>query len=121
MNKYEEFKAALLSAGFEESTYTTFCIFDGDESPEHTELGWKESEALFKEISKQFNYEVVDGEGGTEGGGEYCYGVICVGEEYYKAEWSYYSYSGCDTDYMEDTIKEVVPEEKTITVYVEKK
>lgn len=113
MNKYEEFKAVLLSAGFEEGTEMIYYIFDGGEIPEHKELGWDESGDLFNSIAKDFDYEVV--------GGEYCYGVIRIGDEYYQAEWSYYSYSGCDTDYIEDTIKEVMPQQKTITVYVEKK
>ena len=55
--------------------------------------------------------------GGGEGGGEYCYGVICINGSYYKAEWFYYSYNGCEYDYILDTIKEVTPVEKTITVY----
>lgn len=62
-------------------------------------------------------YEHVECEGGGEGEGEYCYGVIKIGDKYLKAEWSYYSYNGCEYDYIKDTIKFVTPTTKTITVY----
>ena len=116
MTKFEEFRTALIEAGFEDTDYTTYCIFDGDELPEY-EGGWREAEDKFNEIASKYNYRNVEGEGGHEGGGEYCYGVIEVDGTFFKAEWSYYSYSGCDYDYINDTIKEVTPFTKTITVY----
>lgn len=62
-------------------------------------------------------YETIESKGGYEGGGEYCYGVIRLGDKFYKTGWTYYSYNGCEYDYIEDTIKEVKPVEKTITIY----
>lgn len=68
-------------------------------------------------ILEEFDYKVVEHEGGCEGGGEYCYSVIRLGDEFYKAEWSYYSYSGDDYDSISDSVRQVKPVEKTITVY----
>lgn len=62
-------------------------------------------------------YEHIDQEGGGEGGSEYCYGVFKLNDKYFKAEYSYYSYNGYESDYIVDTLKEVVPKEKTIIVY----
>ena len=118
MTKFEEFMKALVEAGFEENNHTLYCIFDGDETPEHSTLDWSAPREKFKEVCKKLDFEVVDGEGGTEGGGEYCYGVIRLGDTYYKAEWAYYSYDGSEYDYIKDTIRKVTPMEKTITVYV---
>ncbi len=62
-------------------------------------------------------YEHIETEGGGEGGAEYCYGVFKLDGKSYKAEWSYYSYEGCNFDEIFDTLKEVKPVEKIITVY----
>lgn len=99
-------------------------LFNGD----YDELGYdygltdyndrrQKQNSLLEKAKQSFGYEHVTGEGGSEGGGEYCYGVITFQDKYYKAEWSYYSYNGCDYDYIEDTIREVTPREKTITIY----
>lgn len=61
-------------------------------------------------------YEHIECHGGQDEG-EYCYGVIKIGDKYLKAEWSYYSYDGCEYNYIKDTIKFVTPTTKTITVY----
>ena len=116
MTKFEEFRTALIEAGFEDTDNTTYCIFDGDEVPEY-EGGWREAGDKFNEIANKYNFRHVEAEGGHEGGGEYCYGVIEVDGTFFKAEWSYYSYNGCEYDYINDTIKEVTPVTKTITVY----
>lgn len=78
---------------------------------------WKEADTFFRQITEEVGYEVLEEQTGGEGEGEYCYSVIKIGDKYFKAEWSYYSYNGCDYDYIEDTIKEVTPSTKTITVY----
>lgn len=72
-----------------------------------------ERETLLREAG----YEFIESEGGGEGQGEYCYGVIKLGEVYLKAEWSYYSYNGCEYDYILETVRAVTPKTKTITVY----
>jgi len=113
----QEFIDLLVKEGFEESESLIYKLFDGDEYPEHPELGWEESEVLIAKLSEEFDYEHVLSKGGGEGGGEYCYGVIRIKDKYYKAEWQYYSYSGCDYDYIEESVREVKPKQKTITVY----
>lgn len=120
MNTFAEYKNALVEAGFEDTSTTIYTIFDGDEYPEHEEYSWRENDKikeLLEGINTCFGFEHIECEGGGEGEGEYCYGVIRLGDMYYKAEWSYYSYNGYEYDYIEDTIKEVTPKQKTITVY----
>lgn len=70
-----------------------------------------------KELEK-FGYKHIEQEGGGEGGAEYCYGVFQLGEKFYKAEYSYYSHQGYEYDYIVNTLTEVRPQEKLITVYV---
>lgn len=120
MTVFTDYKQALVEAGFEDTTTLIYNIFDGDETPEHETLSWREHDKikeLLQEVDKRFGFEHMECEGGGEGEGEYCYGVIRLSDKYFKAEWSYYSYNGCEYDYIEDTIKEVTPREKTITVY----
>ena len=66
---------------------------------------------------KQFEYEHISQDGGGEGGSEECHGVFTVYGKIYKAEYSYYSHSGHDTDEILSTLREVKPVQKTITVY----
>lgn len=65
----------------------------------------------------KYGYVHLEQEGGGEGGGEYCYGVFSLGGKTYKAEYSYYSYNGHDYDSILDTLHEVKPVQKVITVY----
>lgn len=58
-----------------------------------------------------------DGHVGGEGGGEYCWAVIQVDGRYFKAEWSYYSHYGCETDNLVDSITEVFPKIKEVRVF----
>ena len=121
VDNYPELKAFLKDlsqAGFEEGMATTlYHIFDGDENPENSELGWRETGEVYQSLCDKHMLEVVAGEGGHEGSGAYCWGVIRIGDKYYRASWSYYSYNGCEYDYIEDTIEEVEPFEKTVTMY----
>ena len=107
----------LEEAGFEINARTIYGIFDEDRNLDHPELDWQESRKLLDSILLGVGYEVVDGEYGGEGEGEHCYGIIKVNDKFFQASWSYYSYHGCEYDYIEDTIREVKPVEKTITVY----
>lgn len=80
----------------------------------------EEREAYYKfieETKAKYGYEHLVQEGGGEGGSEYCYGVFKLNGKIYKAEYSYYSYNGCEYDDIVDTLREVVPSQKTITVY----
>ena len=94
-------------------------LFDGelDEVGYGSETDWREARKEQEERVASYGYVHIESEGGGEGEGEYCYGVIKFQDKYYKADWSYYSYDGCDYDYIEDTIREVTPVEKTITVF----
>ncbi len=60
--------------------------------------------------------EEVDSEGDYEGGGEYAMKVLHFVDHdvYLKLEGAYYSYNSTEWD---DELKEVRPQEKTITVY----
>jgi hypothetical protein len=80
-------------------------------------LGWQERRDKIKEVLDSFGYVHLDQEGGGEGGSEYCYGVFKLGEKFYRAEYSYYSHHGYEYDGIVDTLREVKPVEKTITVY----
>lgn len=81
----------------------------------------KESHTLYMDyIEKQralCDYTHLVQKGGGEGGSEYCYGVFKLGDKYYRAEYSYYSYNGYETYGIIDSLKEVTPKEKKITVY----
>lgn len=67
---------------------------------------------------KEIGYQHLEQEGGGEGGSEHCYGVFRLGDKIYRAEYSYYSYNGHEYDYIKDTLEEVEPQTKLITVYV---
>tara|TARA_R110000782_G_scaffold75562_7_gene150777 strand:+ start:14656 stop:14985 length:330 start_codon:yes stop_codon:yes gene_type:complete len=73
---------------------------------------------LYSTDLSQFGYKLIHGDFGGEGEGEYCYAVIAFEGKFYKGEYSYYSYNGCDFDGLANSIKEVVPKEVTKTVYV---
>jgi len=89
-------------------------LFDTDYELETPSSDWDAERNFRKNLFDEINHKIMVCE---EGEGEYCYSVIRIGDKFFKAEWSYYSYNGCDFDYIEDTIKEVTPKEKTITVY----
>jgi hypothetical protein len=70
-----------------------------------------------KEKELGIEYEHLDQDGGGEGGSEYCYGVFKLNGKIYRAEYSYYSHHGHDYDSIVETLREVKPVEKTVTVY----
>ena len=61
-------------------------------------------------------FELIEQEGGGEGGAEECHSVFKWKDKYYRTEYSYYSYHGYENVSM-DNIWEVTPKQKTITVY----
>lgn len=71
----------------------------------------------FNSALMNYEYEHLEQEGGGEGGAEGCHGVFKLDGTIYKAEYSYYSYNGHEIYGIEDTLQEVTPVEKTITVY----
>lgn len=62
-------------------------------------------------------YVIVGSEGGGEGGAEYCESVFKYGDKFYKVYYYYYSHQGYETHGISDTIKEVTPKQKTVTIY----
>lgn len=68
-------------------------------------------------IINELGYEHLHEEGGGEGGAEDCEGVFRLGDTIYKAYYTYYSHDGYDYSYIQHTLREVKPVEKTITVY----
>lgn len=67
-------------------------------------------------ILEAHGYEFIDGENHQE----YCWGVFKFNDKYYKANWEYCKLA-CDLDYwhilLDENFYEVVPEEKTITIW----
>ncbi len=74
-------------------------------------------QAYLKAQREALDYEHLSQEGGGEGGGEYCYGVFRLKGKVYRAAYSYYSYNGHEYACIVDTLREVKPRQKTITVY----
>lgn len=92
-------------------------LFSGDFDDFNLPYNWGETKTERQEILKSYDYEWMEGDTGGEGEGEYCYSVIRFQGKFYKAEWSYYSYNGCEYDYIADTVKQVFPKEKLVIVY----
>lgn len=116
MSVFEELFAAL---GVEASARVYYELFDEESTRWLDELSsGKETTEEVEYILKYFDCErTLEGEYGGEGEGEYCFGIIKLKGKYYRASWSYYSYNGCEYDYIEDTIEEVEPFKKTVTMY----
>lgn len=102
-----------------ESSYS-FIVFEIIESS-YDSKWYRESYPEQCAWAKDNNLAVIEQDGGGEGGGEYCYMIFSWKDKTYKIEYSYYSYNGHDFDGVEDTIREVVPVEKLVTVYEDKK
>lgn len=78
---------------------------------------WNDVKLIISNILEEFQYEHLDTEGGGEGGAEYCHGVFKLNDKIFMAEYGYYSHYGHKYDGIKDTLREVHPVEKTITVY----
>lgn len=96
-------------------------LFDGEDKEELgtilPELFSDDKDFLWEVDLSLLGYELIEGEFGGEGEGEYCWAVIKFQDKFYKGEYNYYSYDGCDFDNLANSIQEVFPKEKTITVY----
>lgn len=86
-----------------------------EERDEYTIKHKTMSEAMREKAT--FQYEHIEQEGGGEGGAEYCYGIFKLNDKYYRAEYRYYSYEGHDYEGILNTLQEVKPVTKTVTVY----
>ncbi len=104
---------------------TFYQLFSQDESPAYDLISGlfdyktrqRFSNLVDVYLQEKHNFKSMECEGGGEGSGEYCYGVIRLDDKYFKAEWSYYSYNGCEYDGIEATIHEVKPVQKYVTVF----
>tara|TARA_R100000541_G_C1897352_1_gene84071 strand:+ start:87380 stop:87829 length:450 start_codon:yes stop_codon:yes gene_type:complete len=72
---------------------------------------------LEEDYMESIGYKHLDQNGGGEGGQEACTGIFSFKGKIYCCEYAYYSFNGHEYDYIEDTIHEVKPVEKVITVY----
>lgn len=109
MNNALDYIKKFVSEEEEVDQYLLREMFDNDYLDCHRDL--------IKGLESTGEYDVMVLEGGCEGGGEYCYGVIRLGDKFIKGEWSYYSYDCDDFDNIENTLRFVTPKTKTITVY----
>lgn len=81
---------------------------------------WEKRKKLVSEKIKNSGieeYKHLQQEGGGEGGAEYCFGIFKLNGKIYRAEYSYYSHHGHEYDDIINTVREVKPVQKTITVY----
>ncbi len=81
------------------------------------DASWRAGTDAVEQWLSDRSYEFIESEGGGEGEGEYCHGVIRLGGVHLKADWSYYSYNGPEYDYIANSVKEVTPQKRVITVY----
>ncbi len=78
----------------------------------------------FKEIAKTFinsSYDMIDitlieQDGGGEGGSEYCYSVLKIGEKFFKFGYSYQSHAGFSF-WGNTPVKEVHPQKVEVIKY----
>lgn len=68
-----------------------------------------------KKWAKDNKYELIEQEGGGEGGSEWCYSVLKFGDNIYRIDFGYRSHHGYE--FRGAKIREVKPVKKTITVY----
>lgn len=107
--KDEATRAALITLGWtppelKKYIFTVFDVEDDEEVDTYELLA----------ASREFAFRIIT-HIEQEGGGEYCYAVIQVGEKFYKIEYSYYSYNGYDYD--DTDVLEVVPTQRMVTFY----
>ena len=77
----------------------------------------QEYDRLKNEVVEALGYEHLQQEGGGEGGAESCEGVFKLKGKMYQAFWRYYSHEGYETYGAAESLREVRPVQKTITVY----
>jgi hypothetical protein len=104
----DDFKATYEATNYKKETYIDVLEeADGEFWYTLETSNWVEVEGLGR-------LEFVEGYSGGEGGGSNVYSVFKIGDQYFKKTGYYASHYGTDWD---GSIYEVVPQEKTITVY----
>lgn len=81
------------------------------------EACYQHHQRLKNEVVVALGYEHLQQEGGGEGGAESCFGVFKLKGKVYQAFWRYYSSDGYETYGAAESLREVKPVQKTITVY----
>jgi hypothetical protein len=81
------------------------------------DLSENEIHGMNIELLDDYGFEHMEQEGGGEGGSEYCWAVFRFKNKLYKTEYSYYSYDGHYYNDILETLREVVPTQKMVTVY----
>ena len=125
--QYDLFENAIRVLGVKMSEVDLKIFQDiADETNSSSTYGISLDELIYAMCENDFNtdnlkcvksFKHLEQEGGGEGGAEYCYGVFELNGVIYKAEYSYYSYNGCEYDGIVSTLRVVTPVEKTVTVY----
>lgn len=76
------------------------------------------NEDSLNKITEELKFKKILQEGGGEGGSENVYIVFSALDKFFSTHCSYYSNCGFETAYLLEDIREVHPEERTVTVYV---
>lgn len=82
----------------------------------------KKIDSLVEEFKAEHDiqYEHLEQEGGSEGDGERVHGVFRVGDDYFRADWTYYSHYGYGDEFDGDShnlLYKVEPRVITKTIY----
>lgn len=77
-------------------------------------VAWLCTEGISDEVD---DFELIESEGGGEGGSENCHSVFSLGGKTFMAQYYYYSHYGWEMDGVLNTLKEVTPVVKKVVVY----
>jgi hypothetical protein len=80
-------------------------------------LDVRKEQEMRQTLLSELGYEHIVQDGGGEGGAEDCHGVFKLKGKIYMAEYRYYSHEGHEYESITDTVREVKPVTKTVTVY----
>lgn len=124
--KYTNWQEVDDSGDWESLQHQVFEMCEGDiyipktpeEYEEYNKLSWAEQKEFNKQLLlEKLGYKHISQDGGGEGGSEYCEGIFELNGKFYSASYQYYSHNGHEFDDILDTLVEVFPVQKTITVY----
>lgn len=113
--KYDEVYQALVEEGFEDSDYNHWALFSNQDLISK-DLTTEQKQHVFNKISYKFDFEHIKIVGDTDGYITFRYGVCRIGDKYYLADWDCWCYEE-NFDHIKETVREVKPVKKIITVY----
>ena len=87
---------------------------DEDQTEVDGEFWYTLETADWMEVDGLGTLEYIEGYSGGEGGGSNVYAIFAIGNQFFKKTGYYASHYGTDWD---GDIHEVVPQQKTVTVY----